>query len=232
LQIMELKKNPKVNLENWKTIFVEVGLVLALGVILAAFEWTSSDGINTDFAQSQEVVVEEEMMPITQQEEVKPPPPPEPVKQVIEMINIVDDDVDISDDLDLFENEFSEDVSVKIVEFSYEEKEAEEEEIFVIVEHMPSFQGGDLNKFRDFVNKNLKYPEIAAENGIQGRVILSFVVEANGTLSNVKVLRGVDPAIDKEAIRVVESSPKWSPGQQRGKPVRVSFNMPIIFVLQ
>ncbi|MDY0200368.1 MAG: energy transducer TonB [Bacteroidales bacterium] len=229
---MELKKNPKVNLENWKTIFVEVGLVLALGVILAAFEWTSSDGINTDFAQSQEVVVEEEMMPITQQEEVKPPPPPEPVKQVIEMINIVDDDVDISDDLDLFENEFSEDVSVKIVEFSYEEKEAEEEEIFVIVEHMPSFQGGDLNKFRDFVNKNLKYPEIAAENGIQGRVILSFVVEANGTLSNVKVLRGVDPAIDKEAIRVVESSPKWSPGQQRGKPVRVSFNMPIIFVLQ
>ncbi len=229
---MELKKNPKVNLENWKTIFVEVGLVLALGVILAAFEWTSSDGINTDFAQSQEVVVEEEMMPITQQEEVKPPPPPEPVKQVIEMINIVDDDVDISDDLDLFENEFSEDVSVKIVEFSYEEKEAEEEEIFVIVEHMPSFQGGDLNKFRDFVNKNLKYPEIAAENGIQGRVILSFVVEANGTLSNVRVLRGVDPAIDKEAIRVVESSPKWSPGQQRGKPVRVSFNMPIIFVLQ
>lgn len=232
MQIMELKKNPKVNLENWKTIFVEVGLVLALGVILAAFEWTSSDGINTDFAQSQEVVVEEEMMPITQQEEVKPPPPPEPVKQVIEMINIVDDDVDISDDLDLFENEFSEDVSVKIVEFSYEEKEAEEEEIFVIVEHMPSFQGGDLNKFRDFVNKNLKYPEIAAENGIQGRVILSFVVEANGTLSNVRVLRGVDPAIDKEAIRVVESSPKWSPGQQRGKPVRVSFNMPIIFVLQ
>ena len=229
---MELKKNPKVNLENWKTIFVEVGLVLALGVILAAFEWTSSDGINTDFAQSQEVVVEEEMMPITQQEEVKPPPPPEPVKQVIEMINIVDDDVDISDDLDLFENEFSEAVSVKIVEFSYEEKEAEEEEIFVIVEHMPSFQGGDLTKFRDFVHKNLKYPEIAAENGIQGRVILSFVVEANGTLSNVKVLRGVDPAIDKEAIRVVESSPKWSPGQQRGKPVRVSFNMPIIFVLQ
>lgn len=229
---MELKKNPKVNLENWKTIFVEIGLVLALGVVLAAFEWTSSDGINTDLALTQEVVVEEEMMPITQQEEVKPPPPPEPVKQVIEMINIVDDDVDISDDVDLFENEFSEDVSVKIVEFSYEEKEVEEEEIFVIVEHMPSFQGGDLNKFREFVNKNLKYPEIAAENGIQGRVILSFVVESNGTLSNVKVLRGVDPAIDKEAIRVVESSPKWSPGQQRGKPVRVSFNMPIIFVLQ
>ena len=231
-QIMELKKNPKVNLERWKTVFIQVGLVLALGFILVAFEWTSSEGVNTDLAMTQDIVIEEEMMPITQQEEVKPPPPPEPVKQVIEMIHIVDDDVDINDDVDLFENEFSEDVQVKIVQFVQEEKEVEEEEIFIIVEHMPSFQGGDLNKFREFVNKNLKYPEIAAENGIQGKVILSFVVEPNGTLSKVRVLRGVDPAIDKEAIRVVESSPKWSPGMQRGKPVRVSFNMPIVFVLQ
>ena len=229
---MELKKNPKVNLERWKTVFVQIGLVLSLLVVLVAFEWTSSEGVNTDFAQTQEFVVEEEMMPITQQEEVKPPPPPEPVKQVIEMINIVDDDVDIDDDVDLFENEFSEDVQVQIVEFYEEEEEADEEEIFVIVEHMPSFQGGDLNEFRNYVQKNLKYPEIAAENGIQGRVFLSFVVEPNGSVSNVRVVRGVDPAIDKEAVRAVKNSPKWSPGKQRGKPVRVSYNMPIVFVLQ
>jgi len=229
---MELKKNPKVDLEKKKTIFLEIGLVLSLGIILLAFEWTSTGGINTDFAQMQDIVVEEEMIPITQQEEIKPPPPPPQPQQVIELINIVEDDVDLDDDVDLFDMEFNEDVAVQIINFVDEEEELEEEEIFVIVEDMPSFQGGDLNKFREYINKNLRYPEIAAENGIQGRVILSFVVETDGRVSNVRILRGVDPALDREAIRVVESSPKWQPGMQRGKPVRVSFNIPIIFVLQ
>jgi protein TonB len=231
---MELKKNPKVDLEKKKTIFLEIGLVLSLGIILLAFEWTSTGGINTDFAQMQDIVVEEEMIPITQQEEIKPPPPPPQPQQVIELINIVEDDVDLDDDVDLFDMEFNEDVAVQIINFvdDEDEEEFEEEEIFVIVEDMPSFQGGDINKFREYINKNLRYPEIAAENGIQGRVILSFVVEPHGGVSNVRVLRGVDPALDREAIRVVESSPKWQPGMQRGKPVRVSFNIPIIFVLQ
>jgi protein TonB len=229
---MELKKNPKVDLQKKKTIFLEIGLVLSLGIILLAFEWTSTGGINTDLAQMQDIVVEEEMIPITQQEEIKPPPPPPQPQQVIELINIVEDDVDLDDDVDLFDMEFNEDVAVQIIDFVDDEEEFEEEEIFVIVEDMPSFQGGDINKFREYINKNLKYPEIASENGIQGRVILSFVVEPHGGVSNVRILRGVDPALDKEAIRVVESSPKWQPGMQRGKPVRVSFNIPIIFVLQ
>lgn len=229
---MELKKNPKVDLQKKKTIFLEIGLVLSLGIILLAFEWTSTGGINTDLAQMQELVVEEEMIPITQQEEIKPPPAPPQPQQVIELINIVEDDVDLDDDVDLFDMEFNEDVAVQIIDFVDDEEEFEEEEIFVIVEDMPSFQGGDINKFREYINKNLRYPEIAAENGIQGRVILSFVVEPAGNVSNVRILRGVDPALDKEAIRVVESSPKWQPGMQRGKPVRVSFNIPIIFVLQ
>ncbi|NHB67898.1 energy transducer TonB [Perlabentimonas gracilis] len=229
---MELKKNPKVDLQKKKTIFLEIGLVLSLLFILAAFEWTSTGGINTDLAQMQDIVVEEEMIPITQQEEIKPPPPPPQPQQVIELINIVEDDVDLDDDVDLFDMEFNEDVAVQIINFVDDEDEFEEEEIFVIVEDMPSFQGGDINKFREYINRNLKYPEIAAENGIQGRVILSFVVEPAGNVSNVRILRGVDPALDREAIRVVESSPKWKPGMQRGKPVRVSFNIPIIFVLQ
>ncbi|MDX9768988.1 MAG: energy transducer TonB [Tenuifilaceae bacterium] len=229
---MELKKNPKVDLQKKKTIFLEIGLVLSLGIILLAFEWTSTGGINTDLAQMQELVVEEEMIPITQQEEIKPPPAPPQPQQVIELINIVEDDVDLDDDVDLFDMEFNEDVAVQIIDFVDDEEEFEEEEIFVIVEDMPSFQGGDINKFREYINKNLRYPEIAAENGIQGRVILSFVVEPAGNVSNVRILRGVDPALDREAIRVVESSPKWQPGMQRGKPVRVSFNIPIIFVLQ
>lgn len=228
---MELKKNPKVNLEKKKTLFMEIGLVVTLALILIAFEWKSSEGIQTDFAQMQETVMEEEMIPITQPEEVKPPPPPEPV-QVVDVINIVDDDVDIDDDMDIFDTEFTEDAAVQIVEFSDEEEEVEEEQIFVIVEDMPGFGGGDSNKFREYIQKNLKYPDIAAENGIQGRVFVSFVVEPNGEVSNVRVVRGVDPSLDREAVRVVESSPKWTPGKQRGKPVRVSFTFPIIFVLQ
>lgn len=228
---MELKKNPKVNLEKKKTLFMEIGLVVTLALILIAFEWKSSEGIQTDFAQMQETVMEEEMIPITEPEEVKPPPPPEPV-QVVDVINIVDDDVDIDDDMDIFDTEFTEDAAVQIVEFSDEEEEVEEEQIFVIVEDMPGFGGGDSNKFREYIQKNLKYPDIAAENGIQGRVFVSFVVEPNGEVSNVRVVRGVDPSLDREAVRVVESSPKWTPGKQRGKPVRVSFTFPIIFVLQ
>jgi protein TonB len=229
---MELKKNPKVDLEKKKLLFTEIGLLLALAFVLLAFEWTSTGGVKTDLAGTQDVAMEEEMIPITQQEEIKPPPPPPQQVQVPEIINIVEDDVDLDDDMDLFDTEFNEDVAVNIIEFNDEEEEVEEEEIFVIVEDMPGFGGGDSNKFREYIAKNLKYPDIAAENGIQGRVFVAFVVEPDGRVSNVRVVRGVDPALDKEAIRVVQSSPKWKPGMQRGKPVRVSFTFPIIFVLQ
>jgi len=229
---MELKKNPKADLEKMKLIFTEIGLVVALGVVLVAFEWSSSGDINTDFANLQDVVMEEEMIPITQMEEIKPPPPPPEPVQVTDVINIVEDDVDIDDNLDIFDSEFRDDVAVQIVNFQEEEEELEEEQVFVVVEDMPGFGGGDSNKFREYIAKNLRYPEVAAENGIQGRVFVQFVVEADGRVSNVKVVRGVDPALDKEAIRVVESSPSWKPGKQRGKPVRVSFTFPIIFVLQ
>ncbi|HOP05376.1 MAG TPA: energy transducer TonB [Tenuifilaceae bacterium] len=229
---MELKKNPKADLEKMKLIFTEVGLVFALGVVLLAFEWTSSGDINTELAKIDEVVMEEEMIPITEQQEVKPPPPPPEPVQVTDVINIVEDDVEIDDNIDIFDSEFREDVAVQIVNFTEEEEEVEEEEVFVVVEDMPGFGGGDSNKFREYIAKNLRYPEVAAENGIQGRVFVQFVVEPDGRVSNVKVVRGVDPALDKEAIRVVESSPKWKPGKQRGKPVRVSFTFPIIFVLQ
>jgi len=113
-----------------------------------------------------------------------------------------------------------------------EEPELEEGAVFVVVEEMPRFNGGDINNFRDYINKNLRYPEYAAESSIQGRVILSFVVEPTGKVSDVKVLRGVNPYLDKEAVRVIESSPLWEPGRQRGTPVRVSFIIPVIFILR
>ena len=119
------------------------------------------------------------------------------------------------------------------------EKEAVEEEVieeeaipFQLVEEKPSFMGGDANAFSKWVNERLQYPEIAKENGIQGRVLLQFVVGADGKVSNVKVVRGVDPALDKEAVRVVQSSPKWSPGKQRDRAVKVTYTFPVIFQLR
>ena len=114
----------------------------------------------------------------------------------------------------------------------FEEKEAGEEEVFIIVEDMPQFIEGDQNAFRKWIQQNLRYPEIAAENGISGRVFVQFVVNTKGKVVDARVIRGVDPALDKEALRVVNSSPKWQPGKQRGKPVKVQFTFPVVFVLQ
>ena len=102
---------------------------------------------------------------------------------------------------------------------------------FQLVEVKPSFQGGDANKFSTWVNTQLKYPDIAKNNGIQGRVTLQFTVDVDGSVTNVKVLRGVDPSLDNEALRVVRLSPKWTPGRQKGKPVRVTYTFPVIFQL-
>ncbi len=229
---MELKKNPKADLQNKKFMFFEIGLAISLGIVLLAFEWTTTDTVKVELAGTQDVKVEQEIIPITNRDEVKPPEPPKQIT-VSDVIKVVDDNVKINDNSDIFDSEFSEDAKVTIMEFKGEEQEEEEYTPFVIVEEMPTFGGGDINEFRiNYVQKNLKYPDVAAENGIQGRVIINFVVEPDGRVSNVKVVRGVDPSLDKEAVRVVSASPKWKPGKQRGKPVRVQYTIPIIFVLQ
>lgn len=229
---MELKKSTKADLESKKSIFFEVGLAVALLIVLVAFEWTSSESVNLELAQNQEVKMEEEMVDITRQDEIKQPEPPK-VIQVTDVIKIVEDNVNIKDNSDIFDSDFKEDAAVKIVEFNDDEEEVEEYTPFVVVEQMPTFGKGGIDEFRNnYISKNLKYPDVAAENGIQGRVFINFVVEPDGRVTNVKVVRGVDSSLDKEAVRVVSSSPKWKPGMQRGKPVRVQFTIPIIFVLQ
>lgn len=227
---MELKKSDEANLEKRKGIFFQLGLVIALSLILIAFEWTSGGLSGNEYDLGDMEQVEEEIIPITRQEQPEPPKPPEPPK-VTEVLNIVDDDVDLDDELQLEDFEIDQDSEVQIMEFT-EEEEEEDAEIFFIVEDMPGFGGEGQDGFRKYIMKNLKYPEIAAENGISGRVFVRFVVEPNGSVSNVNIVRGVDPALDAEAVRVVKSSPKWTPGKQRGKPVRVSFTFPINFVLQ
>jgi len=225
---MELKKNPKADLRQYSGIFLQVGLVLSLGIMLAAFNYTKHERIVGDIGQLDDVVAEEEIIPITRQQEIKPPPPPEPPK-VTEVLNIVEDDVEIEDELEIEDTEADQDTEVEIVEIE-EEEEEEEAQVFFIVENMPEFPGGDL-ELRKYINQNVVYPEIAKENGIQGRVFVQFVVNKQGKVEQVKVVRGVDPSLDKAAVKVIQSLPSWKPGSQRGKSVRVSFTVPINFQL-
>lgn len=229
---MEVKKNDKVNLEKRKGVFLQLGLVISISLCLIAFEWTTGAKDDNPFDTGDEEVIEEEMIPITEMQEPEPEAPPE-VPKTTEIFEIVEDDVAIENEI-LFEDDetdFDEEIQMYDFEVTAEE-EVEEEEIFVVVEDMPTFRGGDVNKFRNWVQQRVNYPQIAAENGIQGKVFLMFVVEPDGSVSNVTIMRGVDPALDNEAVRVVESSPKWSPGKQRGAPVRVRFSITVNFQLQ
>lgn len=228
---MEIKKSPKADLENKKGLFSEIGLAVVLGLTLFAFEYTSSDHQISISDMPEDVVVEEEMVPITRQEEVKPPPPPPPPKMA-DVLNIVDDKTEINDELDLIDSEADEMTEIEYQEVVVEEEEPEESnEVFLIVEQMPVFPGGD-EALRKYLAQSVKYPVIAQENGIQGRVFVSFVVNQKGEVTNVRVARPFDPNLDKEAVRVVQSMPKWAPGMQRGKAVKVSYTVPINFVLQ
>ena len=229
---MEIKKSEKANLENKKLLFVEIGLVISLGITLFAFEWTSKETKVSTLEDTTEVLIEEEIIPITQ--DTPPPPPAAPKIPVLsDQIDIVDDEIELEDDL--FMNlEDDANLGVEIMDYIEVEEEVVEEEAipFQLVEEKPSFQGGDANQFSKWVNQRLVYPEIAKENGVQGRVTLQFTVEKDGTVTKVKVLRGVDPSLDKEAVRVVSMSPKWKPGKQRDRAVPVTYTFPVIFQLR
>ena len=225
---MEPKKSKKADLENKKGMYLQIGLVISLGLTLLAFEVKSKPKSDNTLGVRQDIQVDEEFVPITRQQEVTPPPPPPP-PQVINVINIVSDEMDV-DDSNPFEDWDEDDLDLTTI--NYAEKESDEEEVFIIVEKMPSFKGEGSEGFRRYIAENLRYPAIASENGIQGRVFVQFAVNSRGEVVDVKVVRGVDPSLDKEAIRVIQSSPKWQAGEQRGKPVKVQFTFPVNFVLQ
>ena len=229
---MEIKKSEKASLENKKLLFVELGLIISLGITLFAFEWTSSETEVSVLEDVNQVITEEEIIPITQ--ETPPPPPSAPKIPILsDQIDIVDDEIKVDDDMFMnLEDDSS--LGVEIMDYVEVEEEVVEEEAipFQLVEEKPSFQGGDANQFSKWVNSRLVYPEIAKENGVQGRVTLQFTVEKDGTVTKVKVLRGVDPSLDKEAVRVVSMSPKWKPGKQRDRAGPVTYTFPVIFQLR
>lgn len=229
---MEIKKSEKASLENKRLLFVEIGFVVALLLVLLAFEWSSREKVDTSLLAENKELIEEEIIPITQE---TPPPPPEMAKIPIlsDQIDIIDDDIKINDNIINTEDDASLGVEIQdYVEEVHEEVVEEETIPFQLVEEKPKFQGGDANDFTKWVNQRLVYPDVAKENGVQGRVMLQFTVNTDGSVSGVKVLRGVDPSLDKEAVRVVSMSPKWTPGKQRDRKVKVTYTFPVIFQLR
>ena len=229
---MEVKKTPKADLENRRTLFTEIGLVVALLVVWGAFSYSTKEKAVASLGEDTQVVEVEDMVPITQE---TPPPPPEAPKIPVlsDQIDIVEDDIKVDDNFMSLEDDAN--LGVEIMDYVEEVQEevVEEEAIpFQLVEEKPSFNGGDANEFSKWVNSKLQYPEIAKENGVQGRVTLQFTVNPDGSVSNVKVLRGVDSSLDKEAVRVVSMSPKWKPGKQRDRAVKVTYTFPVIFQLR
>lgn len=224
---MELKKSPKASLEDKKMLFVMMGLVMVLSLLYIGFEWTESEvKVYDNFDTS--MLAEEEIEIVQTQQELPPPPPP-PVPDVVEVINVVEDNVIVESVQINTEDDKNKEVVIQApVAAPIEE---EDNVVFQVVETMPSFPGGDQALFK-FLGENVKYPVIAQENGIQGRVICQFVVNKDGSIVDVEVVRPVDPSLDKEAIRVIKSMPNWSPGKQRGKSVRVKYTLPVNFKLQ
>jgi protein TonB len=236
---MELKKTPKADLQNKKTLFFEIGLGLSLLAVLVAFNWTSREKVaGLLIAEHQEIVEEEEQVPITQQE---PPPPPEipKIPQIPDIITIVEDNVDISSDFDFSESESND----LLQDLTYVEKkqqvvsdfeDVEESIPFAIVEVKPKFQDKDASEFTNWIYSKLagNYPEEALANNIQGIVRISFTVNTDGTLSDIKSIKKTDPLLEDCVIEIVKKSPKWTPGRQQNKPVKVPYQVPIVFKIQ
>ncbi|MBQ8653140.1 MAG: energy transducer TonB [Alistipes sp.] len=226
---MEIKKSPKADLQNKRGLLLEIGLAAALAIVIGAFAWTPKEHrieqVDLNYA-----IVEEEITEITRQDQ-KPPEPPKKVevKVIADLLQVVTNDTKIETSMTF--DEFDEEAEV-FQEVEVVEEEIVDDEPFLIVETMPSFQGGDLNTFRNWVQSNVRFPQIALENGIQGTVVLSFVIEKDGSLTNIQVLRTPDRSLSEEATRVLSKSPKWSPGKQRNQVVRVKYTLPVVFRVQ
>lgn len=227
----EVKKSPKANLERNRGLYILMGLVLGISLIFFAFEWSTKTSKLDESVLVQDVLAEEEIE-ITRREPTPPPPPPPPEPEAPEVIEVVEEEVDTRMDIKTEDDQSQRQTEVYIPPPPPKPKEEEvTEEIFVVVEEQPEFPGGNAAMMK-FLSDNIRYPVIAQENGIQGRVICNFVVERDGSITDAQVVRGVDPSLDREAIRVIQQMPKWKPGKQRGSAVRVRFTLPVVFRLQ
>lgn len=224
---MEPKKNPKVDVGRRRGLFLEIGLVISLAVVILAFSISQKEKV-VDLSEFTQEIAETEMIEITQEEQPKQEPVKQTISVIADILNVVKNDTKITTTFDFVD--FSED-DIVLQTVTVEEEEIEEDMPFVTAEQMPSFQGGDLTTFRNWVQSRLRYPTVAQENGIQGKVILQFVIERDGRLTNIVVARTPDKLLSDEAVRVLNTSPKWEPGRQRNMPVRIRYTLPIDFTI-
>ena len=232
---MEVKKSPQANLQNYRIPFLIFGLAVVLtgtAIVLSIH----SKQVNATYTPPKAETTEVEQIDNTRQDIPEPEVQPQKAQAqvVTDVLNIVSNDQKIetnivfTDDADDFD-----DFDIVIEE---KEEEIEEEEIFVTVEEMPTFQGGGLPEFRNWVQSHVKYPQIALENGIQGNVVTQFVVGPDGKMSNFKVLQSPDKTLSDATIAVLQEANNlkkgWKPGKQRGKAVKVSFTLPVKFAIQ
>lgn len=228
---MEAKKTPKADLEKRRGLYLEIGLVVIMAVVLAAFEKKSYDEEKIEVVQRTAMDEVEDVIIQTQQEELPPPPPPEQPEVTTEL-NVIEDDAESDKEMDMSTFARQEEATnIEITPVKIEEEEEEDEqEIFQVVENDPEFPGG-VEAMYKYLAQNIKYPQLARENNITGRVYVTFVVEKDGSVTGVRVMRDIGGGCGAEAVRVVKSMPKWKPGKQRGKAVRVQYNLPVNFSL-
>lgn len=223
---MEAKKTPKADLANKSGMFLNLGLAISIAAVLFAFEYKSyDDGALKDLGTVDDAFEELLDIPITEQ---PPPPPPPPVEQPV--IQEVPDEVEIEEIEVNFDVDVKEETVIKEVVIAEAPVEEKADVIFDVVETMPSPQGG-MEAWNKYLSGNLKYPTQARRMGIEGTVYVVFVVNTDGSIQDVEVLRGIGGGCDEEAMRVVKNAPNWQPGKQRGKPVRVKMRLPIRFKL-
>ena len=223
---MKPKKNPKINIEDIKSrsVYILSGLVLVTAFILCLFEYKKIDLAGVNIKSSLTSLEDEEVLEIMPNIP-EPPQPPQPPPPPDEIEVLKDEDEREETDIIIIDQEADDDIVIEL------EKEPEPvvEKIFDVVEENPEFKGG-MAKLYEFIGNNTQYPKMAEENGIQGKVFVQFVVCKDGTIKDVKVVKGVHKTLDSEAVRVVKTMPKWNPGKQRGKSVNVNYTLPIKFI--
>ncbi|SUB77682.1 energy transducer TonB [Porphyromonas macacae] len=230
---MEIKKSPKANLEKQKGLSLLMGLVVALAIVYVSLEYRSLTKHDDNIIAKIDIADVDEQLLIEDQKQPEPEPEPEVAKievQLPEEFEVVSNEKEVAK-VTLISGEEDKKLpppTVIVPQVSAADEEAEK--IFTVVEKNPEFPGG-INEMYKYLRENINYPQIAADNGVQGKVHLGFVVERDGSITQIQVIRGVDPELDKEAIRVVKSMPKWKPGQQQGRPVRCRFTLPVTFQL-
>jgi protein TonB len=230
---MEVKKSAKADLQNKKGIFLEIGLCASIALMLLLFSWRSGEIVVEEMVDSRDVV-EEELAEFTREEITPPEPVRQEVQVIADIISVVSNDQKIETTLTFDELDDGVEFTFTPAVSSVVEEAVEEDAPFITVSDMPKFQGGDLNAFRNWVQTQLvgNYPVVAQENGIQGRVTLGFVIERDGSLTNIQVISSPDRSLSEAAAAVLQSSPKWTPGSNRGVPARVRFTLPVDFQLQ